>query len=135
VARVDVEGAASWLLADDRDVVGAAPAGTIEGVRLLPPGDPFLQSPDREVLVPDPTHRRRLWRSRHAPGALLIDGEVVGTWRARRKPSRVDVAVEPFHPLTSDAHTAIDDAAQALALVWDTERATVAISVPPSPSP
>ena len=36
---------------------------------------------DRELLVPDADRRRELWTSRVWPGAVLVEGEVVGTWR------------------------------------------------------
>lgn len=41
----------------------------------------LLQGADRELLVPEERHRRALWTSRVWPGALLVDGEIVGTWR------------------------------------------------------
>lgn len=134
LVRVDVDGSTRWLLADDRAALAATRGGTVEGVRLLPPGDPILQGPDRELLVPDPAHRRQVWRSLHAPGALLIDGEVAGTWRGRKRSDRLAVVVQPFHPLASDDLTAIDDAAQALAAVRGTTDATVEVSGPPHAS-
>lgn len=130
VVRVAVDGSPRWLLAEDRDALEAARAGTIDGVRLLPPGDPLLQAPDREVLVPDRTHQRRLWRALHAPGALLVDGEVVGTWRGRRRSGHLEVAVEPFHPLIPAANAAVEEAAQALALARDGTEATVTVGEP-----
>ncbi|CAN5825250.1 crosslink repair DNA glycosylase YcaQ family protein [soil metagenome] len=51
--------------------------------RLLPSGDAYflLHGADRELLVQDAGRRPLLWTSRVWPGALLVDGEVVGTWR------------------------------------------------------
>ena len=51
--------------------------------RLLPSGDAYflLQGRDRELLVPDASFRRELWTSRVWPGAVLVGGEIVGTWR------------------------------------------------------
>jgi hypothetical protein len=51
--------------------------------RLLPSGDAYflLQGADRELLVVDSGRRGELWTSRVWPGALLVGGEVVGTWR------------------------------------------------------
>ena len=56
----------------------AAPA------RLLPSGDVyflFQRLHERALLVEDGAHRDLLWTSRVWPGALLVDGAVVGTWR------------------------------------------------------
>ena len=51
--------------------------------RLLPSGDTFtlLKGAERELLVPDAGNRERLWTPRVWPGAVLVKGEVVGTWR------------------------------------------------------
>lgn len=71
-----------WILASDEPML-RAPARPPGAARLLPSGDPYylLQGPDRELLVPEPTHRAMLWTPRVWPGALLVDGEIVGTWR------------------------------------------------------
>lgn len=132
VVRVDVDGSPHWLLAEDMDTLGRSQDDPIHGVRLLPPGDPFLQLADREVLVPDPARQRQLWRSLHSPGALLLDGEVVGTWRGRKRSSCLEVTVEPFRRLPSATHAAIDEEADALALVRGSRTATVAVGEPSS---
>ena len=51
--------------------------------RLLPSGDAYylLQGADRMLLVPDAGRRAELWTSRVWPGALLLDGDIRGTWR------------------------------------------------------
>ena len=81
VAVTTPVGDASILAADEggfRDVA-RAPAKA----RLLPSGDSFwlYHGRDRELLVPDPKRRDELWTSRVWPGALLLNGDVAGTWR------------------------------------------------------
>lgn len=51
--------------------------------RLLPSGDTFtlLKGAERELLVPDAACRAHLWTPRVWPGALLVNGDVAGTWR------------------------------------------------------
>ena len=72
----------AWILSRDEPQFRAAP-GPAAPARLLPSGDTWflLQGADRELLVPDESQRRTLWTSRVWPGALLVDGETVGTWR------------------------------------------------------
>ncbi len=75
-----------------------APGRPPAPARLLPSGDPFylLQGVGRELLVSEPAYRAALWTSRVWPGALLIGGEVAGTWRR----SGAVVTVEPWRRLS-----------------------------------
>ena len=84
---------AGWILAAD-EVTFRGPPLPAAPARLLPSGDTFflLQGADREVLVLDADRRAMLWTSRVWPGALLVEGEVVGTWRR----SQAVVSVEPW---------------------------------------
>jgi hypothetical protein len=70
------------LLAEDEQAVRAAP-GPDAAARLLPSGDAYylLWGPDRGLLVPDTARRGQLWTSRVWPGAVVLNGEVRGTWR------------------------------------------------------
>jgi hypothetical protein len=86
------------------------------GVRLLPPHDPYLEQPDRETLLPDRALQAGLWRAVANPGAVLVDGAVVGTWRAQKKGARLTLAVEPFPgpPLHDSARQEIEAEGQSL---------------------
>jgi hypothetical protein len=80
-----------WLLADDEP--GMRAAGTAAApARLLPSGDAYflLDGAERELLVPRPDQRQRLWTSRVWPGALLVEGEIRGTWRRSQHSVRID---------------------------------------------
>ena len=46
-------------------------------------GDAYflLWGADREILVPDAKRRAELWTTRVWPGAVLVNGEIVGVWR------------------------------------------------------
>jgi hypothetical protein len=88
--EVDVAGEQRWLPADDVDRLdGGAP----RGVRLLGPFDLYLQARDRSLVVEQPERAKDLWRMLGRPGGVLVDGEIVGTWRARRSGSSVGVTV------------------------------------------
>jgi hypothetical protein len=72
----------AWILSRDEAALRASPASAL-GPRLLPSGDAYflLQGADRELLVPDAARRAELWTTRVWPGAVLLAGEIVGTWR------------------------------------------------------
>jgi hypothetical protein len=72
----------AWILTRDEPAFRAS-ARPAAAARLLPSGDAYylLQGADRELLVPDAKHRGELWTSRVWPGAVLVAGEIVGTWR------------------------------------------------------
>jgi len=80
-----------WLLADDESAMRAAETTTAPA-RLLPSGDAYflLDGAERELLVPRADQRRRLWTPRVWPGALLVEGEIRGTWRRARHVLRID---------------------------------------------
>lgn len=71
-----------WVLGADAEGFRADP-GSGAPARLLPSGDAYhlFWGADRELLVPDPANRAELWTSRVWPGAVLLAGELVGTWR------------------------------------------------------
>ena len=72
----------AWILARDEQAL-REPAGPPAAARLLPSGDTYylLHGADRELLVPDAARRAELWTSRVWPGAVLVAGDVAGTWR------------------------------------------------------
>ncbi len=81
------------LLADDEPTMRAAAADTVATTaRLLPSGDAYflLDGAERELLVPRADQRTRLWTSRVWPGALLVEGEIRGTWRRANHIVRID---------------------------------------------
>lgn len=92
VERVEVDGQALDVLASDAAALRDAPRH--RGALLLGPYDLLLQGRDREMVVPDRGARGDLWRVLGRPGGVLVDGELVGTWRPRAKGKRLQVAVE-----------------------------------------
>ena len=58
LAEVRVGKGKGWLMSADMGALESPPAA--EGIRLLPPGDPYLQKPNRLLLAPDPGLRKRL---------------------------------------------------------------------------
>lgn len=70
----------------------------------MPSGDAYflLDGAERALLVPKAELRERLWTPRVWPGALLVDGEIRGTWRRAEHAVRID-SWERFSPQTRDA--------------------------------
>jgi hypothetical protein len=102
------------LLAEDEPAIRAAETAAAPA-RLLPSGDAyflFLRPAERELLVPRQDQRERLWTSRVWPGALLVDGEIRGTWRRAQHTLRV----EPWARLSRPAREAVEVEARALPL-------------------
>ena len=81
LVEVRAGGAKAWLLARDESALASPPRA--EGVRLLPPGDPYLQKPNRALLAPDDSLRRDLFRAVGSPGVVLRDGRLAGSWKAK----------------------------------------------------
>jgi hypothetical protein len=102
-----------WLLSSDLKAIESPPRPS--GVRFLPVQDPFLQQRDRTVLLEDEGSRRRLWRPVRGPGAVLVDGEIVGAWQARKAGFRLQVSVEPFRRLPVRVRAEVEREAERLA--------------------
>jgi hypothetical protein len=87
----------AWVLAGDADELASPPAAG--GVRFLPAGDPYLQKPNRPLLAPTAEARKRFFRPVASPGIVLVDGRVVGLWRAKKG----EVSVEKLGRLAKNA--------------------------------
>ena len=94
LAEVRVEGRRAWVAADRLALLAEPPAPP--RLRLLPPFDPLLAGRDRALLVPETERRRVLWPALGHPGAVLADGEVVGTWRPQASGKKLTLAVTAF---------------------------------------
>jgi hypothetical protein len=103
----------AFILAAD-EASFRATASHPAAVRLLPSGDTFylLQGADRELLVPDAAKRPLLWTTRVWPGALLISGQVAGTWR--RDQGRL--TIETWRRLSPAERLAVESEAASLPL-------------------
>jgi hypothetical protein len=110
-----------WIL--DSDEAAFRSADAVASTRLLPSGDPYflLQGEPRGLLVPDAANRGQLWTSRVWPGAVLLEGEIVGTWRR----SEHQVTVRPWRPLNRTARDTIEGEAASLPLPGVTRPITV----------
>jgi hypothetical protein len=103
----------AWVLSQDEPLFRAAP-GPAAAARLLPSGDTWflLQGADRALLVPDESQRRALWTSRVWPGALLVEGETMGTWRRAEHV----LTIQPWRRLSRAQRNAVEAEARSLPL-------------------
>ena len=103
-----------WILAEDEKGFRAAGERATAAARLLPSGDTLflLQGADRELLVADAARRAELWTPRVWPGALLVAGEVAGTWRRAGSV----VTIQPWRRLTRAERDAVELETQSLPL-------------------
>lgn len=103
----------AWILSRDEPTFGV-PDGSPDSTRLLPSGDAYflLQGADRELLVPDPVHRAELWTPRVWPGAILLKGDIVGTWRR----AGADVTTVLWRRLSRAERAAVEAEAESLPL-------------------
>jgi hypothetical protein len=104
----------AFMLARDEPTIREAPAPAA-AARLLPSGDAYTlrgTSEDRALLVPDAGRRGELWTPRVWPGALLVAGEIVGTWRRAQR----TVTIQAWQRLSRAATEAVLAEAESLPL-------------------
>jgi Winged helix DNA-binding domain len=115
LSEVSIDGKRAWL---PRTKLSALKEAKPEHmVRLLPPYDPYLQARDRGLLLEDKAQRKSLWRGvLGAPGALLVDGEISGVWRAKMAgKKRLVVTVDAFGSPNRRTKTAVEKEAEVVA--------------------
>jgi hypothetical protein len=103
----------AWILKSDEAAFRAAPSAPAPA-RLLPSGDAYflLQGSQREILVVEEHQRKALWPSRVWPGALLLDGEIAGTWRRQEGL----LTVQPWSRLSSAQRGSVESEAASMPL-------------------
>jgi hypothetical protein len=98
LAEVQFDRHTAFLLEADLERFQSPPAP--EGVRFLPPHDPYLQLRDRATLIPEKALQRRIWRAAGSPGAVLVEGKLAATWRSQKQCNpltvRLAVAEDPL---------------------------------------
>lgn len=85
------------ILGADADALAGSMA--VQGVRLVPFNDPYLKV-DQDLLVGDAARRDGLFPPQgksvgFLPGALLVDGKIVGRWQRQQG----KVTIEPWRKL------------------------------------
>jgi Winged helix DNA-binding domain len=113
LAEVDLAGRRCVVLA--QDVEALTSGGLPQGLRLLPPYEPYLQQRDRTTAVPDMALHQRIWKKTGNPGVVLRNGEVAGLWRQHKQGRKLMVTIEPVTTLSVQDRTLIEAEAEPLA--------------------
>ena len=104
----------AWILGRDEATIREPPASAATA-RLLPSGDAYtlgITKEDRALLVPDAGRRRELWTPRVWPGAVLVEGTIVGTWRR----AQARMTIRTWQRLSRAAREAVVAEAESLPL-------------------
>ncbi len=105
-----------FVLAGDLDALNGASDRATSGVlRMVGSHDPYLQLRDRDILVAEADRQKDLWRILGRPGAIVIDGEVAGTWRPKTSGKNLSLQVEPWTPIKGKMRRALGEEAERLA--------------------
>jgi hypothetical protein len=96
------------------DLRSKAPAAS-SVVSLLGPYDPYLQLRGRNTLVDDPRRHKQLWPVLGRPGAMVVDGEVVATWRPKTAGGKLTVRLDPWTKVTAKVRAGIEEQSERLA--------------------
>ncbi|HEX2233169.1 MAG TPA: crosslink repair DNA glycosylase YcaQ family protein, partial [Thermoleophilaceae bacterium] len=110
------------IAGEDIGALESPPAA--EGIRLIPPGDPYLQKPNRPLLAPDDELRKRLFRPVASPGVVLRDGRLAGLWRVKLKGKKAEITVEKLGRL---ARGDLEEEAQRVAQLRGAAEAALAL--------
>lgn len=107
---VDLEGTIYWAVGNP------PPRETVESGFLLPPFDEYLLGYRERSTILDQDQTKRV-----NPGGgmikptLVLNGEILGTWRSKVRKSRMEVSIQPFGDIDSNQKDLIDLAANRLA--------------------
>jgi hypothetical protein len=123
LVEVMVEGRKTHLPSGAAGALAAARQPEL--VRLLGGFDPILQARDRDLIVPDTALQKALWPVLGRPGALFVDGAVVGTWRPKTAGAKLTLSVEAFVPLPASTWKQVEVEAERVAGLRGAKSVTV----------
>ncbi|HEV7650697.1 MAG TPA: crosslink repair DNA glycosylase YcaQ family protein [Actinophytocola sp.] len=112
LVKVKVSGAT--MHAHTEAVAAAADAPDPPPVLLLPARDAIALG-TRSFVVPDRALAKTVWRPVGSPGTVLLDGEIAGTWRARKSGKVLRLTVTVPRKLTAKQRTKVEEQGQVAA--------------------
>ena len=114
LVEVSFESNKGWVLAEDLALLESPPEP--QGVRLIPPYDPYLLLSDRTTLLPDKFLHNQVWRVLGNPGIVLVTGEAIGIWRTQKNGKRLLLTLTTFEPFPPVLQAELEQEAQLLAM-------------------
>lgn len=117
LVEVEYDGSPLWMLADDSGAVDDAGI-----VRLLPAFDTLLLGYASRDWMLSPEHESKV----HPGGGiikptLVVNGEILGTWRTTKRARGTIITVEPFAALTGEVVAGIEAEAADIGRYLDAE--------------
>ena len=112
--RIDLNGSQAWMSKSQEILIDKCLAAS-RIVRLLPAYDPYLVGYRSRDLIVDPRYAKRV----HPGGGvirptIIVEGRIVGTWRAVCSRTKMAITVESFKELDDEIWKAIQDEARDL---------------------
>ena len=125
----DAPAAKRFILASDSKALSASEGKSASAgkatLRLLAPGDPFLQMRDREMLAPETMLAKVIWKNLAPTGVVMAGPTLMGLARVQKKKDVLQVTIERLGALTPPLRSAVQEEADNLARVRACSRAEV----------
>ena len=111
---VRLESGTGWILKEDASELYAS---ELKGdrLRLLGPHDPYLDMPDRALILPQKKAQSCIWKLVGSPGAVVVNGRIAGQWNARLQGRKMTFTVQLWTALKDELETQLHDEALRLA--------------------
>lgn len=109
---VQAAGQRAYMLTEDMDML-FQPAEVDNRLLLLGAHDPYLESREHDLLLPDKPLQKKVWRTVANPGAIVQNGEIIGIWQSKNNPKdKITITLSPFRQLTAPAQKQLQQLAE-----------------------
>lgn len=109
---VTVLGKRAYILSADKESLFSSEPPQRK-LLLLGAHDPYLDQRDRTIVQPDTSLHKRIWKTVANPGAIVHDGEIIGTWTSKSKAGILDVKASLWAALDNERVRELEQLAQA----------------------
>lgn len=85
-------------------------------LRILCAHDPYLDVRDRDVILPDVSLHKAIWKSVSNPGVVLYKGKIIGFWKQKKQKHAICYEVHLWKEMQA-IHSKLEKQFQALAML------------------